>query len=105
MIDYFSLILVISLFSLGLRAITDKGMIGYPIRKVFQKKLPTAGKPIVLCSTCMSSVWGTVIYWGYIYFQGIEFKLSLVPIWIGVSISASFINAILWSLYENINKE
>ena len=60
-LQYFALTLVISLFCLGLRAITDTGMIGYPIRLFFQKYLPYWGKPIMLCSTCMSSFWGTVI--------------------------------------------
>ena len=105
MLDYFYLIFIVSLFSLGLRAITDIGMIGHPIRKLFLRKFPIIGKPIILCSTCMASVWGTVIYWGYIYFQEVPFPFVLIFTWLGISISSSFINGLLWSLYENINRE
>jgi hypothetical protein len=100
--NYFELIAVISLFCLGLRAITDDGMIGYPIRVYFLKNLPSAGKPVILCSTCMSSVWGTIIYWSAL---STTEPLSLIdiPIWIGVCVSAAFVNSVLWEYYQSIN--
>tara|TARA_R110002074_G_scaffold281029_1_gene452299 strand:- start:133 stop:450 length:318 start_codon:yes stop_codon:yes gene_type:complete len=105
MINYFYLIFVVSFFSLGLRAITDSGMIAYPVRRLFQRRFPVVGKPIVLCATCMSSVWGTIIFWGYVYFQEVPIDFELYFVWIGIAISASFINALSWRLYENINRE
>ena len=92
-IQYFALTLTISLFCLGLRAITDVGMLGYPIRLFFQKNAPYWGKPIVLCSTCMSSFWGTVIC------IDLLFLLDL-----GVTISAAFVNAICWEAYQSFSK-
>ena len=97
MIYYFYLIAFISLYCLGLRAITDNGMIGYPIRAFFKKYFPSAGKPIVLCSTCMSSFWGTIIFW---YFT--PFSLDNVFLWIATCISASFVNSVCWAYYESI---
>jgi len=86
----FKIIIIISLFCLGLRTITDDGKIGQPLRDL-AKKLPTnLGKPILLCCACMSSIWGTIIYW--------SFFGSNIPEWILVVISASFLNSFLWEV-------
>jgi|TARA_R110000868_G_scaffold17137_6_gene75673 hypothetical protein len=93
----FKIIFLISLFCLGLRSITDDDKIGYPLRKLAKKLPKNLGKPILLCCTCMSSVWGTIIYW---YFFG-----NSIPEWILVTISASFLNSILWELNTLIIKK
>lgn len=102
-LQYFALTFAISLFCLGLRAITDTGMIGYPIRLLFQKHAPNWGKPIVLCSTCMSSFWGTVISVALLFTLQLQATPILFLIWIGATISSSFVNALLWELYQSIN--
>lgn len=98
--NYFELIVVVSLFSLGLRAVTSEGMIGHPIRVYFQKNFPNLGKPIVLCSTCMPSVWGTVIFWSVKTHEG-GIDLSMIGPWLGVCISASFVSAFCWARYQD----
>ena len=103
MLNYFYLILVISLFCLGLRAITDDKMIGYPIRRYFQNNFPYWGKPVVLCSTCMSSFWGTVIFWGYTVNTLEAIDANCYFLWIGACISAAYINSLCWAYYESIN--
>ena len=100
--NYFEVIIIVSLFCLGLRAITDNGMIGYPIRKYFLENLSSVGKPVILCSTCMSSVWGTIIYWSITLSNGMPSIIDL-PIWFGVCISSSFVNSIFWEYYQSIN--
>jgi hypothetical protein len=100
---YFETILTVSLFCLGLRAITDDGMIGYFLREFAQKKIPNLGKPIILCSTCMSSFWGTFIFWGNCYLSNCQLTNSLVFEWLGVVFSAAFINSFFWAYYESIN--
>ena len=101
--NYFEIIAVISLFCLGVRAITDNGMIGYPIRQYFLTYHPTVGKPLVLCSTCMSSVWGTLIFWcQYAYFNDCITFYS-IAVWLGVIFSTAFINSVSWAYYESIN--
>ena len=102
--QYFALILTISLFCLGLRAITDVGMIGYPIRLFFQKHAPYWGKPIMLCSTCMSSFWGTVICLTLIFTLPLQITPIIFLMWIGSTISAAFINAIFWEAYQSFLK-
>lgn len=103
MLFYFTTIATISMFCLGLRAITDTGMIGWPIRQFFLKYAPRLGKPIILCSTCMSSFWGTLIYWFSIFSTGLTIDIGIIAMWIGVTISASFVNALFWEYYQNIN--
>ncbi len=98
--NYFELIIVVSLFCLGLRAVTDNGMIGNPIRVFFQENFPNAGKPIVLCSTCMPSVWGTLIFWGVKVQEG-NLDILMVPAWAGVCVSASFVCSFLWTKYQD----
>jgi len=100
--NYFELIVIVSLFCLGLRAITDNGMIGYPIRAYFLENLSSIGKPIILCSTCMSSVWGTIIYWS-VSIQSGSLSLIDVPVWIGVCVSSAFVNSVLWEYYQSVN--
>ncbi len=101
--NYFETIAVISLFCLGVRAITDDGMIGYPIRQYFLTYHPGLGKPVVLCSTCMASVWGTLIFWAqYSYFNDCITVWS-VAAWIGAVFSSAFINSVFWAYYESIN--
>ena len=99
-VQYFCLVLVISLFCLGLRAITDEGMIGNPLRRFFQKHAPYWGKPIILCSTCMSSFWGTVICVTLLFTFTLKATPVLFLMWVGSTISASFVNAILWEQYQ-----
>jgi hypothetical protein len=101
---YLSLTLIISLFCLGLRAITDVGMIGYPIRLFFQKHMPFWGKPIVLCSTCMSSFWGTAISTTLFFALSLQASFILFLMWVGSTISAAFINAIFWEAYQSFLK-
>lgn len=101
--QYFGLTLIISLFCLGLRAITDTGMIGYPIRLFFQKHAPYWGKPIVLCSTCMSSFWGTVISTLLLFTLQLQATPILLLMWIGSTMSAAFVNAFLWEYYQSFN--
>ena len=99
---YFSMIGLISLFCLGLRVITDDGMIGHPIRKLFLKLPEMIGKPLILCVTCMSSFWGTIIYWSNtLAYQ--NFNYIMISDWLGITISAAFVNAIFWAYYQNIN--
>ena len=99
---YFSMIAVISMFCLGLRAITDEGRRGYPIRKFFQDKFFTIGKPLILCVTCMSSFWGTVIYWSNMAAQG-PIGWHMFPDYVGITISCAFINGLLWEYFQSIN--
>ena len=116
-----SVILSISGFCLGWRAITDNGMIFGFIREIFLrttlkqigKNGPTMnvliipywiGKPLVLCVTCMSSIWGTIIFGGQVYFNHLAITPLLVLTWIYSCICASFINGLLWAYYQHLTK-
>ena len=104
-LQYFALTLTISLFCLGLRAITDTGMIGHPLRLVFQKYAPYWGKPVMLCATCMSSFWGTVICTMILFAFSMEAEPYLLLMWLGSTISSSFINAVCWDYYRSLGVE
>lgn len=50
-------------------------------------------KPLILCITCMASIWGIPIY---IYLNGIS--VEIIP----CIISASFVQTFIWRLYEKL---
>ena len=102
-LQYFALTLTISFFCLGLRAITDEGTIGYPLRLILQKYAPYWGKPILLCVTCMSSFWGTVICLTLLFTLSLEVTTTLFLFWIGSSVSASFINVVSWEYFQSLS--
>ncbi len=94
------IIITISLFCVGLRSITDPGKVMDFVRNFVKEKLPIyIGKPICLCAPCMSSLWGTVIYW---VFYGSS--IQDIPEWILVTIAASYVNWFLWELLIKISK-
>jgi len=77
-------------------------MIAYPIRRFFFDKFPNLGKPIVLCAACMSSLWGTVIFWVFYTAYGLPIDVYSIVYWIGVCISSSFISAVFWTYYDKM---
>ena len=93
----FHLIVIIfgGLFIAGFRAITDGSekkpddqKIFYFLRKFFAKHFPVIGKPIILCSWCMASVWGSVTYFFIAlalrnYSSVIDTYLATLFFWIG----------------------
>jgi len=103
------LIICISLFCLGIREITDDigGRIGYPLKEfLLTKEIPEwILKPVILCVTCMASVWGTIAYFTFIGLdQGCEcfLQISTYFVWIITCFSVSFLNTLLWALRNKL---
>ena len=91
-------IITISLFCLELRTITDKGKILYPLRQLAVKYLPNIiHKPLLTCAPCMASVWGTVIYFTFLYQTTAD-----IPEYILCTIGACYTNFVGWLLVEMI---
>lgn len=104
------------LFCLGWRIVTDEGQLLYSIRKYFELKSALnqrdfresftlsenihyyIGKPLVLCITCMASIWGVTVF---IYLNGISYSL-IVPMLFN-SICASFIQTFIYKLYVKLD--
>ena len=59
------------------------------------------GKPIVLCSTCMSSFWGTVICTTLLFTFSLKLTPVLILMWLGSTISAAFVNAVCWEYLQS----
>lgn len=55
-------------------------------------------KPIILCVTCMASVWGTIIF-----FTFNPVVISLFPYWIVSCFATAFLNTIIYSIYAKID--
>tara|TARA_R110000782_G_scaffold8498_1_gene27720 strand:+ start:200 stop:511 length:312 start_codon:yes stop_codon:yes gene_type:complete len=95
------LALIISLASLGFRAITGKGMILYFLRKPFDnstdKALIYAMKPVLLCSTCMASV-HTLIWFPIITGEFFTANLILVMLMVAT------LNTLIWAVVEMVQK-
>jgi len=102
------MIMTIVCFCLGLRAITDDNKIGFPIREFFLDRyhLPFIGliaSPLILCCTCMASIWGTVIFW-WIHLIHLNQSFFLVPLdeWVFCCMASAFFNGFFWSLFEKL---
>lgn len=130
--NIFTTIFIITFASLGFRAITGKGMILYFLRSPFDRlaeikkeidelmltaldekgaeAIPTRSiivaysirfilyimKPVLLCSTCMASV-HTLVWFKL-------FNLSYDAEMIAVMLSVAFLNTLLWSCVELVQK-
>ena len=99
--------LVISLFCVGLRMVTDDGMILEAIRKPYvwlrEKELNIWGEiilylltPIIGCVVCMSSVWTLLI--DYYYFNCFG-KWTILTIFVVASL-----NALIYSWFNKLNE-
>lgn len=55
-----------------------------------------ASKPLILCITCMASIWGA--FWFLLSFQFLS--LNMLPYLFLNSFAASFIQTFIWRLYE-----
>jgi len=100
-------ITMISIFCLGLREITDDvdgGRIGYPIRSWFVNNTPVwVMKPVIVCCACMSSFWGTIIYFLVAYYCNVDFKdARTYLLWVFSCVSSSYINTVMWVLRNKL---
>jgi hypothetical protein len=90
--------------------VTDDNKVGYPLRAFFISMI-TSGKmskyladPIMLCCTCMASVYGTLIFWSVNIYQGNIIDVKLIGTWILTCVTCSFINGFLWAINELVRK-
>lgn len=101
MIDIFLCIFIMSFFSLGLYFISQPNMILYFFYKFITniKFFSYFKKPLITCPTCMSSIWGTIIYWILIkIFFTINIKYLII--WPICLICCASINTILFKIYS-----
>jgi hypothetical protein len=96
MIDLLLQVIYISLFCLGWHTITSEGMIFYFIRTWLDKRIPQSPlgdliyKPLIGCSPCMASFWGSICYWILNY----PTREALI-LWIPTIIAVSYANKLL----------
>lgn len=94
--------IIISLFCVGLRIITGKGMILFFLRMPYEwavdrsKILTYALKPIIGCCTCFASFWTIAIELGYYN------TLTLQSVIIAFVVAA--LNSVIHAYYEKLTK-
>jgi hypothetical protein len=100
-----------SLFTFGLHHSGDEGMIIHRIRESLQSSMdrgfssPMWAKPLLLCSPCMNSTWGSVVYWSFGWFviaPGWKFLLLFWPMAVVIAVALSIL---VESLYSSLKKE
>lgn len=108
---YWEPIFIISIFCLGLRTVSDEDMVLFPFRKYFLDRYEkfdryriNISKPIIICVTCMPSIWGTIIWWGIFIATNEIFHWWTIPVYILSIVSSSFINSVGWATFELIRK-
>lgn len=102
----FYVIVSMSAFCLGWRTITSEGMIfGWLRLWCIDHMHPMIAKPFILCVTCLSSVWGTVIFWCFFIHLHKPITKFIIFEWIISCIICSFINTFAWNLKTLIEKQ
>jgi len=102
-----SYIVVMAIFCVGLRTMTDEHKLLSFVRNFALEKMPHwLAWPTVVCCACMASFWGTIIYWWLWYhdFSGIPTEQD-IGYWIIDCVSTSGINELMWSLILLIRKK
>lgn len=99
-----------SLFCFGLYYSGEEGMILETWKKNLRSKsdrgffpMPLA-KPIWLCSVCMNSIWGSLVYWSFAYFiikPGLKVSLIFWPISVVIAVG---LGIMLESVYSSLKK-
>lgn len=80
----------------GLKETFSKEHIFYPIAKFMDEKISAEWikKPVYKCVRCMSSVWGTVTFWGFVIpifgFYKIEIPIFIFDVFMLVYINYFF---------------
>ena len=97
--SYFNIILLITCLCLGIRAISDTGKLFEPLKDLLGKVLPMwLWMPVIGCVACMSSFWGTIVFWTIeFHIDNIINSLTIVK-WIGCCFSAAFFNEMGWTV-------
>lgn len=103
--DFWQLVILVSFFCLGLTVISGEEKLLAPLRNWMEAYLPQfIAKPILTCCTCMSSFWGTVIYWYFHYDHFCCFDIGVILKWIAICVIAAFFNYTLKCLIDIAKK-
>lgn len=95
MTEFLQSLFITSLFIFGLTASFSEGYIFHPIDKWIEQKLPKwLYYPLIACSICMSSFWGTLAYF-ICFYDGIL-------LWIPFCFCLCGLNFLILRLYESI---
>lgn len=107
----FKLLLINSLFCMGLIVVSEPDKLLRFLQEFFLKNnLLFIGKPIILCATCMASLWGSVFYWLNFLLKPIEiapiYELMLLfnVNWIVYCIILAFVNTVIYYVYDFIKR-
>lgn len=96
MIDHILFSLYMSMVICGLYMSAQEGMILNFVKRFFNKTkvLSEIGMPVILCPTCMASVWGLTGYW--LMYKTID--IYVIP----SILSIAYINTVLIAIYYKI---
>lgn len=94
-------IFLMSLFCVGIRKVTDEGMIFFFIKKFLNDHIKNEAilNPIINCIYCFASVWGSIAYILLSFIIGYE--INAIE-WIYCCICCVFVNGFLWNLLIKI---
>lgn len=104
MITILKLIVLTSIWILGLRIVTNDGMVLHSIRRYAETKIKKEGKiiyePLIYCVWCMPSI-HTMVGFAIAFSLGILHDLSwnLLIMYSVVAMASSLICGLIWQLY------
>jgi len=99
-----------TLFCFGLYYSGEKGMIGNPWKENLRSRTDRGffpqglAKPLWLCSACMNSIWGSIVYWIMGLFIIDQMPKKLLVFWPISVITAVAMSILLESIYSSLKK-
>lgn len=105
---FFLITIIIVMWCLGWRGVTDTGKLLGFLRKPFEKNTPAWSKPVLMCVWCMPSFWGTIIYWNLAVVSKVVYELTIYQLllyWILSIVSASFWSGYMWTKVEHLKAQ
>lgn len=101
MMTLLSLILVTSIWVLGLTIATQKDMVLYFLREEAEKMESKIFEPIIICHWCMPSLHSLVGY-VFVFFTGIvdEFTWRVALMYPLVVCGSSLVCGLVWAIYK-----
>lgn len=97
--ELYKIIVITVMVCLGLRTVSNDGMLLNPLREFALSNFPMIiSFPIIVCVTCMASFWSIVVtlVWGYFH----SYSILLFGKWIVAALFSSFLNTLFWNLLQ-----
>ncbi len=101
-----SIILLMSVFCVGLKIGLEDGNWLHPVYRYLEDKIGGYWiyNPLIGCVYCFSSSWGNLVFWGAYLLLPLEIDLWILVKWPVAWLACAWLNLVLYDLVKSIKK-